>query len=927
MGCEQSQFLINFNVFGDRRMQDIILHSLSQYLQFSVYFHLLRKTDKLLKSNAMIYKKLLSVFILLCLLFSANSCREQEENIHQKINLATNWYIQSSDSIEGKGDFVSSSQQSIENWYRATVPSTVMGVLTANGVFPDIFVGANIKDIDKTQFDKPFWYRNEFALPELNNNQHVSLCFDGISYYANIWLNGELIASKDSIYGTYRHFSFDVTPHVKSDNNVLAVEVFRARPGDPNTGFADWNPRPADESMGIYRDVYLSITGNVRLNNTYVKPEVNTETLEEAWLTIETEVENLTDQEISGDLVGEIESKEFSYAVTLAPYEKKKVKITSVEAAILHIKNPRLWWCNNMGSPELYNLDLKFKTDHTVSDREDITFGIRQIESYLTKEGYRGFKLNGKTVLLKAAGWTDDIFLRDTPESNEIQVQYVKDMNMNMIRFESFWGTSSNIYDLCDKYGIMAVVGWSCQWEWEAYYGKPCDEMYGCILTDKEIDLIAQSFATQVLWLRNHPSIISWMPGSDMLPIPKLEEKYLAFLKESDNRIYVGAAKERTSELSGKTGTKMAGPYEYVGPNYWYIDTLYGGAFGYNTETGIGAQLPVLESIKKFIPEDKLWPLNDTWNFHCTTSTAAMNSLKELTTVINNKYGQAKNLEDYLMKADLVNYDGTRAMFEAFRVNIGKTTGIVQWMLNSAWPSLYWQMYDYYKVPTAAYYSVKKANLPLQLIYNYGNNSIYAVNEQLKDISGYKAIVQVFDINSTVKEKKEKPLDIRTNTSVNILQLAPLKENVFLALEILNQQGEVVADNFYSLSSKPDEYLWDKTDWVHTPAKSYADFKSLSTLKTVELDIQTNKSEEQDNIIYTVEIKNPSGKIAFMVNLKLKDNRGEMITPAFWSDNYISILPGQKKILECKVNKGTISNNNIKLDIKGWNSPLLEVNI
>ena len=191
----------------------------------------------------------------------------------------------------------------------------------------------------------------------------------------------------------------------------------------------------------------------------------------------------------------------------------------------------------------------------------------------------------------------------------------------------------------------------------------------------------------------------------------------------------------------------------------------------------------------------------------------------------------------------------------------------------------------------------------------------------------YKAIVQVFDINSTVKEKKEIPFDIKTNTSVNILQLAPLKENVFLSLEILNRDGEVVADNFYCLSSKPDEYLWDKTDWVHTTAKSYADFKNLSTLKTVELGVQTNKTEEQDNIIYTVEIKNPSNKIAFMVNLKLKDNRGEIITPAFWSDNYISILPGQKKILECKVNKGSISNNNTKLDIKGWNRPLLEVNI
>jgi len=846
--------------------------------------------------------------------------------MYQKINLATNWNIQSSDSITTTGDIISSSQQSTKNWYKATVPSTVMGTLTANGLYPDLFVGTNIKDIDKSRFDKSFWYRNEFTLPQLDKNQHVILNFDGISYYANIWLNGKLIASQDSVYGTYRHFSFDVTPHVQS-NNVLAVEVFKAKPGDPNTGFADWNPRPADESMGIYRNVYLAITGNVKLKNTYVQPRVNTETLDEAWLTVETEVENLTEKEISGDLIGTIESKEFSYPVILAPGEKKKVKITSVEAAMLHIKNPRLWWCNNMGSPELYDLSLKFKENNVISDEEDITFGIREIESYLTQEGYRGFKLNGKNILLKSAGWTDEIFLRDTPESNEIQVQYVKDMNMNMIRFESFWGTSSNVYDLCDKYGLMAVVGWSCQWEWEAYYGKPCDDMYGCILTDEEIDLIAESFATQVLWLRNHPSIISWMPGSDMLPTPKLEEKYLAFLKENDNRIYVGAAKERTSELSGKTGTKMAGPYEYVGPSYWYVDTLYGGAFGYNTETGIGAQLPVLESIRKFIPEDKLWPLNDTWNFHCTTSTTAMNTLKELTAVINGKYGQAKDLDDYLMKADLVNYDGTRAMFEAFRTNIGKTTGIVQWMLNSAWPSLYWQMYDYYKVPTSAYYSVKKSNLPLQLIYNYGNNSVYVVNEQMEDISGYKAVVQVFDINSKLKEKKEMALDVKTNTSINILQLTPLTENVFLSLEIVNKEGKTVADNFYCLSSKPDEYLWDKTDWVHTPAKSYSDFKNLSGLKVVNTDIKVNKKEEGSDIIYNVEINNPAQEIAFMINMKLKDNKGEMIVPAFWSDNYISLLPGHGKTIECRVNKNTINGKSAKLEIKGWNCPLTESNL
>ncbi|MDR2947719.1 MAG: glycoside hydrolase family 2 [Prevotella sp.] len=874
----------------------------------------------------MAHKNLLLILSTLCILFTISSCSQKEENMYQKINLATNWNIRHTDSIKSTGDIISTPQQSVVDWYKASVPSTVMGTLTANGLYPDLFTGNNIKDIDRSLFDKSFWYRNEFTLPQLSKDQHVTLNFDGISYYANIWLNGKLIASRDSVYGAFRHFSYDITPHIQA-NNVLAVEVFRAGAGDPNIGFADWNPRPADENMGIYRNVSLSITGNIKLKNTYVQPKVNTATLDEAWLMIETEVENLTDSEISGELIGTIESREFSYPVILAPKEKKKVKITSEEAAILHMKNPRLWWCNNMGKPELYNLSLKFKSGDIVSDKDDVTFGVREIESYLTEKGYRGFKLNGKNVLLKSAGWTDDIFLRDTPESNEIQVQYVKDMNMNMIRFESFWGTSSNIYDLCDKYGLMAVVGWSCQWEWEAYYGKPCDDMYGCILTDEEIDLIAESFATQVLWLRNHPSIISWMPGSDMLPTPKLEEKYLAFLKESDNRIYVGAAKERTSELSGKTGTKMAGPYEYVGPNYWYIDTLYGGAFGYNTETGIGAQLPVLESVKKFIPENKLWPISEAWDYHCTTSTSAMNTLKVLTAVINDKYGQAKNLEDYMMKADLVNYDGTRAMFEAFRVNLGNTTGIVQWMLNSAWPSLYWQMYDYYKVPTAAYYSVKKGNQPLQLIYNYGNNSVYVVNELVEDISSYKVIIQTFEINSKLKEKKEITLDVKSNSSVQILQLPILTENIFLSLEILDKEGKAIADNFYCLSSKQDEYYWDKTDWVHTPAKSYSDFKNLSSLETVKLNIKTSKAETDNDITYAVSIENPSQTIAFFVNIKMKDNKGEMVVPVFWSENYISLLPGQKKIIECKIDKDIINGKGLKIEAKGWNSPLSEINL
>lgn len=867
---------------------------------------------------------LLTLFILAALI--GFSCKNQTVIDFKRQTLSTGWKVHPTDSIVNNGQIISTAQQPVEGWYSSDIPSTLMGVLIENGMYPNLFTGKNIQEIDKSLFDKSWWFRKEFTVPKLIDNQNVTLTFEGLSYYANIWLNGKLIASRDSVYGPYRQFSFNVTPYIK-ENNILAVETFRAQPGDPNIGFADWNPRPADESMGIFRDVKLTVTGVAKLNNISVQSRVNTSTLDEAWLTVETDVENLTNTKVTGELIGRIENITFSKPVILNPGEKKKVKITTEDTNSLHLKKPRLWWCNNMGEPELYKLDLSFRTNNTISDKDSVTFGIRQVETYLTEEGHRGFKLNGKNVLLKGAGWSDDIFLRETPESNETQVRYVKDMNMNTIRFESFWGKNQNIYDLCDRYGIMLILGWSCQWEWDAYYGEPCNLEHGCILSEEDMDVVAKSFADQVLWLRNHPSILFWMPGSDMLQKPELEQGYLDFLKENDNRPYVGAAKSRMSPISGPTGTKMAGPYEYVGPNYWYTDTIYGGAFGFNTETGIGAQLPVIESIRKFIPEDKLWPINDSWGFHCTASTTAMNSLAELTKVMDAKYGKAKNLDDFLMKADLINYDATRAMFEAFRVNIGKTTGLIHWMLNSAWPSLYWQLYDYYKVPTSAYYSVKKANQPIQLIYNYGDNCIYIVNETNKHITGYKAGIKMYSINSKELLNEMKDVNISSALSGNIYQLAKLKENAFLSLTLFDADGNLVADNFYTLSTKPDTYNWDKTTWVTTPMTGYNDYKNLAKIDKTELDISVTQRTENSKITYRVELANNYDNVAFFVNLKLKDQNDEILQPVFWSDNYISILPNQKTVVECTANESLINKQKIHLEVKGWNCPLQKIDL
>lgn len=846
------------------------------------------------------------------------ACNDDGGGTARKTVLTDGWQIQSSAKVNNaSGSLLSTNQAVTTDWYQATVPSTVMGVLTADGQYPGLLEGENYRTIDRTPFDCPWWYRKVFALPALGAGEHVSLSFDGVSYSANVWLNGKQIVSRDSLYGPFRQFTFDITPYVQTEN-VLAVEVFRAQPGDPNIGFVDWNPRPADESMGIFREVYTTITGSVAMAHTAVHTKVNTETLKEAWLTVETQLTNHSAETVEGELTGKIEQAAFALPVTLQPGETKTIKVTPEQAKALHLAAPRLWWCNGLGTPEMYQLDLKFNVGSKLSDATTVDFGVREIKDYFTPQGDRGFLLNGKPVLVRSAGWTDDIFLRDTPATNETQVQYVRDMNLNSIRFENIWGTSQNIYDLCDRYGLMALVGWSCHWEWEPYLGSACDE-YGGIKTEEQMDLIARSLRDQVLWLRNHPSIIAWFVGSDMMPRPELEKKYMAFLPQIDNRPYVSAAKAMTSPLTGPSGMKMNGPYEYVGPNYWYIDTLNGGAFGFNTETGIGAQLPVVESIRKMIPADKLWPMNpDAWNYHCTTSTTAMNKLDVLTQTINSKYGEATDLNDYLRKADLLNYEGTRAMFEAFRVSTPRATGIVQWMLNSAWPSFYWQLYDHYLVPTAAYYAVRKANMAQQLIYNYKDGIVYLVNESPEMVS-LTGKYRLYGLDSRLIGEQELALKAAPGEVVKAFDIPAVKDNAFLFLTLTDGQDKPLADNLYCLSATGDEYDWEKTNWVHTPLKSAADFKQLSALPGVECEVSGVVNSKAGDKMVEVTLSNATPCLAFFTRLSLKDEVGELLRPVFWEDNYITLLPGEKRVLKCTVPQTVVAGKKLTLTVSGWN--------
>ena len=775
--------------------------------------------------------------------------------------------------------------------FSAQAPSTVAGTLYEAGYFGEgLLEGRAYEQVDKSIFDDTWTYTTTFT-GKPARGQHAELVFDGLGFYADILLNGKRIASADTTTGVFVRRAYDVTKLLKK-RNTLEVKLRRAQMGDLNHGFVDWNPRPLDESMGIVRPVTLRTTGPVSVEDVYVIPDLDVESFATADLTVRVTLSNKEDRPVDAVLALDLGGGNATVPVALAPCETREITLTPAEAALLHLDNPRVWWTYDLGKPEMYCLAVRVDAAGALSDTKEVAFGVRKVESRLTENNDRQFTLNGKDILLKGAGWTDDIFLCDTPETIERQVRYVKDMNLNLIRFENIWGKDDTVYDLCDRLGVLALVGFSCQWEWEDYCGLPEVKGYGCINGREVEDLAVRYFHDQVVRLHNHPSVIAWLTGSDRIPNPGLEERYLAIFGKEDYRPYVCSAK-RIRSLAGWSGAKMEGPYEWVGPDYWYKDTKAGGAFGWNTETGIGANLPQLESLRRMIPEEALWPLSDVWDYHCTASSSVMNTTKVLQETVNGLYGGFDSLEDFVRKAHAVDYDGTRAMFEAFRVRVPQSTGIVQWMLNSAWPSLYWQLYDWYGIPTAGYYGTKKACEPIQLLFDYATRKVYAVNES-GDAAPHalQATLKVFDADSKLIGQETKAIKVGYREVLPVFDLKRYDGKPhFVALTLTDESGPV-ADNFYCLPAKDNEYNWKKTNWYITPVTAYADlaFVFKRPEADVEMSVEGNK----------VTLTNKSGVIAYQNILKAKDAAGNLVPSAFWSDNFFPLLPGETRTVTCE---------------------------
>ena len=885
-------------------------------------------------------KRLVSGSIVLLLSFTAFARNPNERQVPQapRLFLRKGWSIQSSAQVKEKGDTISENKYVPKNWYPTTVPSTVVGSLVEDKVYPDPLVDKNLRLIPGCSYpigtnfsnlpmpeDSPFrvswWYRTQFRLPPNYRGQNVWLHFDGINFRANVWLNGQQIATSDQIAGTFRIHELNIKNAAPAGElNTLAIEVYSPQPGDLAWTWVDWNPMPPDKNMGIFREVYLTSSGPVTLRYPQVVSHLDEPSLANAHLTVNTEVHNATDVEVAGTLSVRLLGIRLTQKVTLGPQETKSVSFTPADFPQLNISKPRLWWPLHMGQQNLFDLITEFETGGNVSDRADTDFGIREITSELDNQNHRVFKVNGRNVLIRGGGWASDIFLRFTPERLKNEFRYVKDMNLNTIRLEGQL-QPDYFFDLADREGILIMAGWCCCSHWEHWQHRS-DYQEGPTWDKDDYDIAAQSQTDQIRRLRNHPSLLVWLNGSDNPPPPDVEQMYIEILKKYQwPNPFLSSATAKQTEVTGATGVKMEGPYEWVPASYWLRDTTAGGAHGFATEISPGPAVPPIASLRRIVSPGHLWPIDEYWNYHA--GGGQFKNLKVFTEALNARYGAATDAPNYAMKSQLMAYEGQRAMFEAYGGNRYKSTGVIQWMLNNAWPSMIWHLYDYYLMPGGGYFGTKKACELVHVQYSYADKSVLAVNTTQKPLRDLKLTALVYDIDLAVKFSRVLQLDLpadSNSTPFVIPQIQDLSQTYFLRLLLEDNNGQTVSSNFYWLSTKDDVLDWQKSTWYYTPTSSYADMTQLQKLQPVKLAVFSRAARKDGDEIVHVRVSNPGRNIAFFIHLQIKQGRSEQdVLPVIWEDNYFSLLPGESREVTATYQAKDLGKTGASLAVDGWN--------
>ncbi len=849
--------------------------------------------------------------------------------------LDAGWWLRSSAEV-GDGEELSRAGFDEAGWHPARLPATVLGTLVEAGVYADPFTGNNFRKIPgqgpahenfsnhafpaDSPFSVPWWFRRELEIESVAADEQLWLRFDGINYRAALWLNGERVAGPESLVGAYRRFDFCVSQQLKRGKNALALEVTPPAPNDLAVTWVDWNPSPPDKNAGLWRRAWLYRTGNLRLLDPHVVSQISGQAAE---LCVHVDVENPTAEVQRGELCFELEGQRFRREIELPARSRSRISVQAAEAAALRLQSARLWWPRRMGNQELYQLEIELFAEGKLSDRASLRFGIREVTSELVENDVALFRVNGRPILIRGGGWAGDLFQRHDARRERYQYEYVKHLGLNAIRFEGML-ESRDFLERCDQDGMLVIAGFCCCDHWEKWENWKSEDY----------EVAAESLRSEIRRVRHHPSLISWWYGSDFPPPRAVEERYLAVCEEEHwpNPTHSSAAAKPT-ELTGPSGMKMAGPYEYVPPAYWLDDSQRGGAFGFATEISPGPAIPPLESLTAMLGSAHLWPQDEVWTLHA--GGGPFKSLAVHDHALARRYGPPRDVEDYVWKAQLSAYEAERAMFEAYSQRKYRATGVVQWMLNNAWPSLIWHLWDWYLRPGGGYFGTKRACEPLHVQFSYDDRAVLVVSELWQPQTALEVHARLFDLSGVELWAETKVIDVEVDSVVSALKVPVLERaTAFLRLE-LQRGSELVSSNFYWLSRKLDRLDHEKGNWYITPQLEFADFSELGSLRAAQVSLRARVVVRAEHeLTLAIELENASSALAFFMRLRLLAGAREVL-PVFWSDNFVSVLPGESLELRARVPRAECATTDVgqsarraaaanttdelAIELSGWN--------
>ncbi|MGN7720478.1 discoidin domain-containing protein [Chitinophaga sp. 22620] len=811
----------------------------------------------------------------LCLLlFTAMAAKAQERTISLNSDAKVQWKIKAAAEV-APGTGLHTAGFNGNDWVKAVVPGTVFGSFVEAGLEKDPNFGDNIYKVDKTKYDRDFWYRAAFTASAGKKGEKQWLNFEGVNRKAEVFLNGRRLGQLDGFMDRGR---FDVTGILQDGKpNVLALLV--SWPGTPIVNYSsptyissaswDWMPYVPGLNMGITDDVFLSSSGQVTITDPWVRTALPDTS--RAKLSISMELDNHSAETQEGTVSGTIQPGDIRFS--------KKVKIQAGQSEQVsfqpEIERPQLWWPNGYGSQPLYTCDLKFTASENVSDEKKITFGVKQY-SYDTLGGVLHIHINGRRIFVKGGNWgMSEYMLRCRGGEYDTKVKLHKEMNFNMIRNWIGSTTDEEFYTACDKYGILV---------WDDFWLNSHPNL------PRDVFAFNRNAVEKIKRLRNHPSIAVWCGDNEGYPLPPLNgwlrENVAAF--DGNDRLY-----QANSHSDGLTGS---GPWTNFLPA-WYFTRFpggFGGTPGWGLRTEIGtAVFTSFESFKKFMPDTSWWPRNKMWDLHFFGPSAANAGPDRYDDAINKSYGPATGIEDYCRKAQLVNIETNKAMYEGWLHHMwNDASGIMTWMSQSAYPSLVWQTYDYYYDLTGAYWGVKKACEPLHIQWSAADNSVKVINTTSQDYGQLHAEAIVYNMGGTPAKGfgRKAMVDAASNTATpcfdlnfNMDNLAFKKQAVASSFSPEGGEAGAVADG--STGSRWSSGYTDN-EWV------YVDLGASQEISSVVLHWETAYARA-----YNLQV---SGDAQSWTNVYISDTaKGGLETIAFKpvKARYVRML-GRKRATE-----------------------------